>query len=120
MRAPCPRLAHALPTPKGGPTVTDNDRPSPVEKEREEFHREVERKEERARKAREAGDRTLQYGLGVFGVVGWSIVVPTLIGVAVGAWLDARTGGGIRYTLSLMSAGLILGLVNVWNWMQKR
>jgi len=100
--------------------MTDQERRSAVEEEREEFHREVERKEERARRAREAGDRTIQYGFGAFGVVGWSIVVPTLVGVALGAWLDARAGGGIRYTLSLMTAGLLIGMVNAWNWMQRK
>lgn len=100
--------------------MAESERQRAVEQEREQFRREVERKEERARKAREAGDRTTRYGLGVFGVVGWSIVVPTLIGVAIGAWLDERFGSGIRYTLSLMSAGLIIGLVNVWNWLHNR
>lgn len=100
--------------------MTDDEQRRAIEEEREQFHREVERKEERSRQAREAGDRTIQHGFRAFGVVGWSIVVPTLIGIAVGAWLDARSGGGIRYTLSLMAAGLLIGIVNVWNWMQNQ
>ena len=64
---------------------TDEQQRRTVEDEREQFHREVERKKERSRRAREEGDRTIQHGLGVFGVVGWSIVVPTLIGIAIGS-----------------------------------
>lgn len=96
--------------------MTDEEHRRGVEDEREEFCRQVERKEERSRRAREAGDQTIRHGFGAFGVVGWSIVVPTLLGIVIGAWLDTRAGGGIRYTLSLMAAGLIIGLVNVWNW----
>lgn len=99
---------------------TDEQQRRTVEDEREQFHREVERKKERSRRAREEGDRTIQHGLGVFGVVGWSIVVPTLIGIAIGAWLDSRSGAGIRYTLSFMAAGLLVGIVNVWNWLHSR
>ena len=28
------------------------------------------------------------FGLGLMGVVGWSVVVPTLLGAALGIWLD--------------------------------
>lgn len=81
------------------------------------FHHEVAAKEKRARRAREEGDRTLKYGLRAFGMLGWSIVVPTLLGVAVGLWLDQRFGTGIRFTLSLLVGGLILGMINAWKWM---
>lgn len=96
--------------------MTDEERRQGVEEQREEFHRQVERKEERSRRAKEAGDRSMRYGFRSFGVIGWTIVVPTLLGIAIGAWLDARAGGGIRFTLSLMAAGLIIGMLNAWNW----
>lgn len=90
-----------------------------VEEEREQFYREVERQEERSRIAREEGDRTIRHGFSSFGVVGWSIVVPTLLGIVVGAWLDSRADGGIRFTLSFMAFGLIVGIVNVWKWLHR-
>lgn len=98
--------------------MTDEDVRRGVEEERERFRREVEGKERRWRRARETGDRSLRYGLRAFGAIGWSIVVPTLLGVALGAWLDGRAGGGLRYTLSLMVAGLLVGFVNAWKWLQ--
>src|SRR5690606_2933830 len=97
----------------------------PSEEAREALHRErrrfrgaVERQGERRRRARRAGDRGFWFGLSSFGMVGWSIAVPTLLGVAIGLWLDARLGGGIRYTLSFLIAGLVLGMTNVWRWIQ--
>lgn len=91
-----------------------------VEGERAEFHRQVEAKRARVRRAREEGDQTMKSGWGTFGVVGWSIVVPTLIGVLAGMWIDGRLGGGVRYTLSFLALGLVMGMVNVWNWMNKQ
>lgn len=88
-----------------------------VEEEREQFYRQVERQKQRSRRAREEGDRTIRHGLRAFGVAGWSIVVPTLLGIAVGAWLDGRAGGGLRFTLSLMALGLLVGAANVWKWL---
>lgn len=88
--------------------------------ERELFLEEVEAKGERSRKARAEGDRTLRAGLGAFGMVGWSIAVPMLLGMVLGLWIDGRTGGGVRYTLSLLVLGLIVGAVNVWNWMNSK
>lgn len=94
----------------------NNGRPA-MEGNRTEFHRHVDAKRSRSERARREGDRTLRTGWGAFGVVGWSIVVPALAGVGVGMWLDARVGGGIRFTLSLLVLGLVLGMVNVWKWM---
>lgn len=95
----------------------DDDDGRTLRRERADFHREVAAKGRRAERARQEGDRTLRTGWGAFGVVGWSIVVPTLLGVGIGVWLDGRVGGGIRFTLSLLVLGLVLGMVNVWNWM---
>ncbi|PIQ51648.1 MAG: F0F1 ATP synthase subunit [Comamonadaceae bacterium CG12_big_fil_rev_8_21_14_0_65_59_15] len=59
------------------------------------------------------------FGLGLMGVVGWSIVVPTLLGAALGLWLDRRYPGGRTWTLALLMAGLTLGCLNAWHWVSK-
>lgn len=59
------------------------------------------------------------FGLGLMGVVGWSVVVPTLLGAALGLWLDRRYPGGRSWTLALLVAGLTLGCVNAWHWVSK-
>lgn len=58
-------------------------------------------------------------GLGLMGVVGWSVVVPTLLGAALGLWLDRRYPGGRTWTLALLMAGLTLGCMNAWHWVSK-
>ncbi len=55
-------------------------------------------------------------GLGMMGLVGWSVVVPTLLGAALGMWLDQRHADTHSWTLALLVAGLVLGCLNVWHW----
>lgn len=58
-------------------------------------------------------------GIGMMGLIGWSVVVPTLLGAALGLWLDARHPGKHAWTLALLVAGLVLGCANAWNWVAK-
>ncbi len=51
-------------------------------------------------------------GFGMMGLIGWSIVVPTLLGVVLGQWLDSRVVGTHSWTLMLMVAGLSIGCFN--------
>jgi len=65
-------------------------------------------------------EQAVWFGLGMLGVIGWSVVVPTLIGAAVGLWLDRHHPGGRNWTLALMMAGLGLGCLNAWQWVQRQ
>jgi ATP synthase protein I len=56
------------------------------------------------------------FGLGMMGIVGWSVVVPTLAGAALGIWLDNRYPGIHSWTLSLLVIGLAVGCLNAWHW----
>lgn len=58
-------------------------------------------------------------GFGLFGIIGWSVAVPTLMGAALGIWLDKRYAQDFSWTLSLLIAGLMAGLVIAWNWVEK-
>jgi ATP synthase protein I len=58
-------------------------------------------------------------GLGMMGLIGWSVTVPTLLGAALGIWLDKHRPGNHSWTLALLVAGLIIGCVNAWNWVVK-
>ena len=42
----------------------------------------------------------------MMGLIGWSVVVPTLLGAALGIWLDERHPGAHSWTLALLVAGL--------------
>ena len=56
------------------------------------------------------------FGLGMMGLIGWSVVVPTLLGAGVGLWLDQHHPGKHAWTLALMAAGLVIGCANAWHW----
>ena len=58
-------------------------------------------------------------GLGTMGMVGWSVVVWTLLGAALGMWLDEAHPGKHPWTLALLVAGLCLGCLNAWHWIAK-
>jgi ATP synthase protein I len=70
-------------------------------------------------KARRNAGQGVWFGLGMMGLIGWSVVVPTLLGAALGMWLDARHPGKHPWTLALLMAGLALGCLNAWYWMAK-
>lgn len=59
------------------------------------------------------------FGLGMMGLVGWSVVTPTLLGAAIGIWLDRRQPGAFSWALSLLLAGLMIGCLNAWYWVAK-
>jgi ATP synthase protein I len=66
-----------------------------------------------------AGRMGNHFGLGMFGVVGWSIAIPTLIGVAAGLWIDKTFPSRFSWTLMLLIAGIALGCMNGWYWVKK-
>lgn len=93
-----------------------DDSPAPPPNELSE---EVGSREARKIRARRTRDRTLWVGISMFGVVGWSIVVPTLIGVVVGLWLDRKFPGGFSWVLALLLAGVTLGCLNALYWVNR-
>lgn len=68
-------------------------------------------------KAQKEGKEIL-FGLGLFGIVGWSIAIPTLIGVAIGVQLDKNYNYDFSWTLTLLFAGIIMGCFNAWYWVK--
>lgn len=76
-------------------------------------------KAERKLRARRDANQGVWFGLGMMGLVGWSIVVPTLLGAGLGIWLDARYPGRHSWTLALLVAGLVLGCANAWRWVNR-
>ena len=87
-------------------------------KETTSFGKVVGDKEKRKLKA-QGEKKSVWAGLGLFGLVGWSITVPALGGAALGIWLDKHYKQTFSWTLSLLLAGLIFGCVIAWNWVQK-
>jgi ATP synthase protein I len=56
--------------------------------------------------------------LAQIGVLGWIIVVPMLIGVFVGRWLDQDFHSGLFWTAPLLMLGAGLGCWSAWKWMK--
>ena len=82
---------------------------------------EIERSAERMRRSRESPPLSPMRGLGTFGMIGWSIVVPTVGGIFLGIWLDKVAPQVFSWTIALLFAGVILGGVIAWRWvMQER
>ncbi len=62
----------------------------------------------------------LWFGLGMMGVVGWSVAVPTLTGALLGVYLDQNFNSEKHsWTLSLIVAGICIGCFNAWNWIHR-
>jgi ATP synthase protein I len=84
-----------------------------------EFSQQVGAKAARKRKAQRQVTQTVWSGLGMMGMVGWSVAVPTLLGAALGLWLDKHHPGSHSWTLMLLAVGLGLGCFNAWHWVTK-
>ncbi|MEO8337812.1 MAG: AtpZ/AtpI family protein [bacterium] len=80
------------------------------------FAEQIGKKAARKLKAQRNPAPTAWLGLGMMGLIGWSVVVPTLLGAALGIWLDKRHAGTHSWTLALLVAGLALGCLNAWRW----
>ena len=72
--------------------------------------------EQRKMKARNQAVRSIWSGFAVFGLIGWSVTVPTLLGVMLGIWLDNNYPMERSWTLMLLVIGLFIGCMNAWHW----
>jgi ATP synthase protein I len=77
------------------------------------------RRERRTRWLRE-GDLSVGRRLAQIGVLGWIFVTPTLAGLFLGRWLDARLETGVFWSAPLMLLGLCIGFWTAWKWMNAR
>lgn len=82
------------------------------------FSRQIAEKEKRKLKALRSKNN-VWFGLGMMGMVGWSVVVPALLGALAGLWLDKRYPQTFSWTLTLLIMGLITGSVIAWYWVDK-
>ena len=76
-------------------------------------------KELRKVKARQESYKSVWFGLGMFGMIGWSVVVPALAFVSLGIWIDRRWPSQYSWTLMLLFVGVFLGCFNAWYWVSR-
>jgi ATP synthase protein I len=66
-------------------------------------------KARRKLKAKGEQHRSIWFGMGMFGMVGWSVATPTLLGVVVGLWIDRRWPSRFYLKLKFLLIGVLLG-----------
>lgn len=83
------------------------------------FSKKVGEAEKRKLKALHEDKRPIWFGLGMFGMVGWSVAVPALVGALLGLWFDKIYPQSFSWTLSLLVVGLFIGCLIAWYWIAK-
>lgn len=81
------------------------------------FEQQVGAKAVRKLRAQSRGPGDVWFGLGLTGLIGWSVAVPTVAGALAGMWIDTHHPGGHLWTLALLVTGLSIGCANAWRWM---
>ncbi|MCB0104643.1 MAG: AtpZ/AtpI family protein [Caldilineaceae bacterium] len=102
----------------GSKLDADDAHADPAHKMERELDVVVGKKAARKLRARRS-HRVLWFGLGMFGMIGWSIAVPMLLAIALGIWVDRRWPSPYSWTLMLLFGGVILGCLNAWYWVQR-
>lgn len=83
------------------------------------FERRLEARQRRKLRALRQGDRSVWFGLGTFGIVGWLVTIPAVSLTALGVWLDRRWPVPFSWALTLLVTGVALGCFNAWRWVSK-
>lgn len=99
--------------------MAETPRPDKTGGRKEQLSKEIGHRAERKLHAREQSRRPAWFGLGMFGLVGWSVAIPTLLGIATGVWLDRRWPGQASWTLTFLLIGVALGCLNAWYWVKQ-
>ncbi len=100
--------------------MATNDRPRRRRQaDRKQFVDQIETKERRKIKARRERQRSPWFWAGMFGLVGWSVAVPTAIGVYLGLKLDQWYPGRFAWPLTGVVVGMTVGCLNAWFWVSR-
>ncbi|MBA3722051.1 MAG: ATP synthase subunit [Parachlamydiaceae bacterium] len=83
----------------------------PVPPKKEDFREEAIKKEARKLKARGKKEINAWWGFSLFGLVGWSVIVPALIGVFIGGVIEHHYTGSHGWTLALLLSGICIGSI---------
>jgi len=88
----------------------------PDDRGQERMHRAVQLRELRRK---QAGEQPIWKNLSMIGGFGWLIIVPTLLGVLLGRWLDQTLATGILFSSALIFLGVVVGGYFVWQRINK-
>ena len=85
----------------------------------EQFGDQIGRKEKRKIKGRADRRKSPLFWVGMFGLVGWSVSVPILIGLYLGIKMDQWYPAKMSWTLTGLLSGVTLGCLNAWYWVKR-
>lgn len=85
----------------------------------DELRRAVRRYKARRERWEQEGEWTLARTVALMRSLGWMIVLPSVLGVFAGRYLDTSAGGGVMWTIGLLALGLTLGCWMAWNRVNK-
>lgn len=76
-------------------------------------------KSQRRERARRRGTDNVWSWMGMFGLVGWTVAVPTLLGLALGVFLDNRIDSSVSFTITFLVVGVATGAAMAWYWIRQ-
>jgi len=79
----------------------------------------IARQAERMKSSRDHPGPSPLRGIGTFGMIGWSIAVPTVGGAFLGLWLDGVAPQGFSWTIALILGGVVIGAFIAAAWVNK-
>ncbi|MBE9636337.1 AtpZ/AtpI family protein [Salipiger mangrovisoli] len=91
-----------------------------TEKERNHIAEAARLSSEREKLGQETPEPSLGARLGQIGILGWAVVVPTLMGVVLGRMADRAFGTGVFFTAPGIMIGAAIGFYAAWKWMHKQ
>jgi ATP synthase protein I len=80
----------------------------------------AEKAAEREAEGRAEPEPSLGARLGQIGVLGWTIIVPILLFLFLGRWLDRTFGTGIFFSAPLLMFGAAIGFWSARRWMHRQ
>ncbi|MEH6562658.1 MAG: AtpZ/AtpI family protein [Marinobacter sp.] len=79
----------------------------------------IRRSAERMKRARDEPGVSPLRGLGAFGIIGWSIAVPTVGGAFLGLWLNKVAPQNFSWPIALILGGVVVGGIIAWGWIER-
>ena len=94
--------------------------PAPAPEEPDGMAESVRREQARRSRWLTEGEPTVVRFVGQIGLLGWMTVIPTLIGLFVGRWLDRQFDTGVFFSAPLLMIGAGFGFWSAWKWMHRQ
>lgn len=79
----------------------------------------IRRRAERMQQSRDEPKHSPLSGLGAFGVIGWSVAIPTVGGAFLGMWLNRVAPQSFSWPIALILGGVVVGGIVAWSWIDK-